>query len=159
MNVLYNIFKQPTTGLRIIADDGLRVLDTTSDWLDLQKDPYSQEGKGDNRPQVIIGPAKGVSSDAFIGLGSHEMHMQVEVRIITRDHDDNGMGYTLNDGEVTCNKVRDAVVLLVEANKSNPGGDGSIVACWVAEPGSARNEPDGPPKWVLTMQVEFMWLL
>lgn len=161
VNVLYNIFKDPITGLRIVADDGLRVLsaDPQQPYIDLKKEPYGQAGFGDARPQVVLGPSSPVSSDPHIGYGSAETHVKVDIKIIARDWDSNGFGFTLNDGDVTRNKIRDAISVLIEANKSNPGGDGSIVAWWVSDAGSDTNTYDGTPKYETVMQVEAFWLL
>lgn len=166
VDAIYKLFSNPVGGLQITADDNSEILDAfdrkdpnaPGPYIDLERDPYAQEGKGDARPQVIVGPSRNVLSAPFIGLQWHEVHVRVEVRIITRDWTGDGLGFTLNHGDVTADKIRDAIVLIVEANKSNPAGDGSILACWVSDMGMDDNVSDGPAKYMKTMQLELMWL-
>ena len=158
VDALVRIFTNPDGGLRITADDGASVIQANRKEIDVQKDPYAQETFGDARPQIIVGPVTPISSAPFIGYAGAEVHVRVAVKIITRDEYGLGTGYELADGDVTRNKVRDAITQMIEAHKSNPAGDGSIVACWVANPGADKNSPEGPPLYTTTMQIEMWWI-
>ena len=161
VDALVRIFRNQDAGLRIVADDGATVISArpSDRTITVEKDPYLQEGNDDARPQVVVGPVRGVSDDPFIGYQQAEVHVRVEIRIITRDWDSNTLGFTLADGDLTRNKVRDAIVSLVENNRSNPASDGSIVAWWMSGPGTdANDKTQSPPKYMTTLQVECMWL-
>jgi len=159
VNTLYEMFRDPHVGLNLTADNGSNVLNASNAWLTIKKYPYLQATYDDARPQVIIGPRKPISSKPLIGSSWYEVHVNVKVTVIVRDWDSNTTGFTLEDGETTLERLRDAIIACVKANKSAPYGDKSINSIWIEDTGQDISDPSqSPPLYMTVMGIHGYWL-
>ncbi|MHB1910218.1 MAG: hypothetical protein ACYCQJ_15275 [Nitrososphaerales archaeon] len=165
------------TGISITADDGVTVLSPsiavpliggtgTTSILDMDRNlilvklhPYAQEAAG-YRPQVIVGPAKQVSSKNLL-VGSKPLYQiiqRVEVRVLVRDWDGKDLAFTLN-GRNTRDKILESIRSVMRTNYADPDGTGTFSLILISDPGqdSDVTTEGAIPLYRTAMQLDVQW--